>query len=199
MGSHTSNRCKFDKRNKEKTSTKKPELGGRRSMTYSQLSLSLPMRWHLFISSISSSIKQVRWIRVSEHFFYFLMSSSKTGYMFKTLTVKLVDFWLRLSCAQDRSLNLPKTLHLICAKTCCSVTKSYLTLCDTMNYSTPGSPGLHNLQSFLKFMFIESVMLSNHLLLCCPLLLLHQSFPASGSFPICRLFTSRAKILELQF
>ena len=102
--------------------------------------------------------------------------------MFKTLTVKLVDFWLRLSCAQDRSLNLPKTLHLICAKTCCSVTKSYLTLCDTMNYSTPGSPGLHNLQSFLKFMFIESVMLSNHLLLCCPLLLLPSVFPSIRVF-----------------
>ena len=34
--------------------------------------------------------------------------------------------------------------------------------------------------SFLKFMSNESVMLSNYLILCCPLLL--QSFPASGSF-----------------
>ena len=34
-------------------------------------------------------------------------------------------------------------------------------------------------QSLLKFMFIESVMPSNHLILCCPL----HSFPASGSFP----------------
>ena len=39
-------------------------------------------------------------------------------------------------------------------------------------------------QSWLKFMSIESVMLSNHLILCCPLLPLPvlQSIPASGSF-----------------
>ena len=36
----------------------------------------------------------------------------------------------------------------------------------------------------------ESVMLSNHLILCHPLLLLPQSFPASESFPVSRLFTS---------
>ena len=35
--------------------------------------------------------------------------------------------------------------------------------------------------SLLKFMSIESVMLSSHLILCCPLLL--QSFPALGFFP----------------
>ena len=31
--------------------------------------------------------------------------------------------------------------------------------------------------SLLRFMFIESVMLSNHLILCCPLLLLPSVFP----------------------
>ena len=36
--------------------------------------------------------------------------------------------------------------------------------------------------SLLKFMSIESVMLSNHLILCCFLLLLPSTFPASGSF-----------------
>ena len=33
-------------------------------------------------------------------------------------------------------------------------------------------------QSLLKFMFIESVMLSNHLILCQPLLLLPSFFPS---------------------
>ena len=42
--------------------------------------------------------------------------------------------------------------------------------------------------SLLKFMSIESVMLSSHLILCCPLLL--QSFPALGCFPVSKLFTS---------
>ena len=44
--------------------------------------------------------------------------------------------------------------------------------------------------SLLKLMFIESVTPSNHLILCCPLLLHLQSFPASGSFPMSWLFTS---------
>ena len=44
--------------------------------------------------------------------------------------------------------------------------------------------------SLLKFMSIELVMLSNHLILCCPLVLCLQSFPASGSFPVSQLFTS---------
>ena len=45
-------------------------------------------------------------------------------------------------------------------------------------------------QSLLKLMSIELVMTSNHLILCCPLYLLLQSFPESGSFPVSQLFTS---------
>ena len=41
-----------------------------------------------------------------------------------------------------------------------------------MNPSTPGLPVHHQLQSSLKLMSIESVMPSNHLILCHPLLLL---------------------------
>ena len=44
--------------------------------------------------------------------------------------------------------------------------------------------------SLLKFMSIELVMPSKHLILCHPLLLYLQSFPASGSFPVSQLFTS---------
>ena len=45
-------------------------------------------------------------------------------------------------------------------------------------------------QSLLKFMSIESVMPSNHLIHCFPLLLCPQSFPASGSSPVSQLFAS---------
>ena len=38
-------------------------------------------------------------------------------------------------------------------------------------------------QSLLKFMSIESVMLSKHLILCCPLLLLPSALPSIGVFP----------------
>ena len=55
-----------------------------------------------------------------------------------------------------------------------------------------------NSGSLLKLMFIESVMPSNHLVLCHPLLLLpsnlsqhrSKSFPASGSFPRSHFFAS---------
>ena len=45
-------------------------------------------------------------------------------------------------------------------------------------------------RSLLSFMSIELVMLSNQLILCCPFLLCLQSFPASVSFPMTKLFTS---------
>ena len=49
---------------------------------------------------------------------------------------------------------------------------------------------ISNSQSLLKLMSIESVMPSNHLILCCPLFLPPPTFPASGSFPMSQLFTS---------
>ena len=42
----------------------------------------------------------------------------------------------------------------------------------------------------LRLMYIKSVMPSNYLILCCPLLLLPSIFPASGSFPVSQFFTS---------
>ena len=53
-----------------------------------------------------------------------------------------------------------------------SADKSCLTLCDPMGCSTPGSSVLHCLQEFTQIQAIESVMLSNHSILCCSLLLL---------------------------
>ena len=52
-----------------------------------------------------------------------------------------------------------------------SVAHSCLTLCDPMNRSTPGLPSITNSWSPPKPMSIESVMPSNHLILCHPLLL----------------------------
>ena len=48
-----------------------------------------------------------------------------------------------------------------------------------MDCRMPGFPILHtNCWRLLKFIFIESVMPSNHLILCCPLLLPPQIFPS---------------------
>ena len=58
-----------------------------------------------------------------------------------------------------------------------SVTQSCPTLCDPMNHSTPGLPVHHQHRSSLKLTSIESVMPSNHLIFCHPLLLLPSVFP----------------------
>ena len=63
-----------------------------------------------------------------------------------------------------------------------SVTKSCLTLYDPMDCSTLGFPMPHISQSLPKFMSIESVMPSNHLILCALFFFCPQSFPASRSF-----------------
>ena len=56
-------------------------------------------------------------------------------------------------------------------------------------YSTPGSSVLHCIPELLKFMSIESLMLSNHLILCWPLFLLPSVFPSirvfTNEFTLC--------------
>ena len=52
-----------------------------------------------------------------------------------------------------------------------SVAQSCPTLCDPMNPSLPGLSVHHQLWSLLKLMPIKSVLSSNHLVLCRPLLL----------------------------
>ena len=71
---------------------------------------------------------------------------------------------------------------------CCLVAKSCLALHNPMDCSTLSSLSLTISQSLLKFTSFESVMPSNHLIFCCPLLILPQSFPASGSFPMSQFF-----------
>ena len=71
-------------------------------------------------------------------------------------------------------------LHAFCC--CCSVTQSCQTLCDPMDCSMPGFPVLQQLQSLFKLMSIESLMPSNRLILCRPLLLLPSVFPSIRVF-----------------
>ena len=63
-----------------------------------------------------------------------------------------------------------------------SVTQSCLTLSDPMDCSTPGLPVHHQLPELAQLLSIESVMPSNHLILCCPLLLLPSIFPSIRVF-----------------
>ena len=62
-----------------------------------------------------------------------------------------------------------------------SVAQSCPTLCNPMDCSTPGFP-ITNSQSLLKLMSIESVMPSNHLILCYPLFFPPPIFPSIRVF-----------------
>ena len=70
-----------------------------------------------------------------------------------------------------------------------SVTQPCPTLCNLFATAAhQASLSITTSQSSLSFMSIESVMPSSHLILCCPILLLPQSLPASESFPMSQLF-----------
>ena len=73
-----------------------------------------------------------------------------------------------------------------------SFAQSCLTFCDPMDYTARQQASLSttNSRSLFKPMSIKSVMPSNHLILCHLLLLLPQSFLASGSFPMSQFFAS---------
>ena len=69
--------------------------------------------------------------------------------------------------------------------------------CSVMSESLPfhglqhgASLSITNSWSLLKLMSVKLVRPSNHLILCHPLLLLPQSFPASESFPLSQFFAS---------
>ena len=78
-----------------------------------------------------------------------------------------------------------------------SVAQSCPTVWDPMDWRMPGTLSITNSRSLLKLMSIESVMSSNHLTLCRPLLLLLAMFPSI------RVFSNEsalqvAKVLEFQ-
>ena len=81
---------------------------------------------------------------------------------------------------------------------CCSLTKLCLTLCDPMECSMPGHPVHHQLLEFAQT-HVQSVMPSNHLILC------HSLFFLPSVFPGIRIFSKEsgslhelAKVLEFQ-
>ena len=63
-----------------------------------------------------------------------------------------------------------------------SVTQSCPTLCDPMNHSTPGLPIHHQLPESTQTHVHCVMMLSNHLILCHPLLFLPSIFPSIRVF-----------------
>ena len=73
-------------------------------------------------------------------------------------------------------------LFSICKFQFSSVTQLCLTLCDPMNYSTPGLPVHHQLSEFTQTHIHWVSEPSSHLILCRPLLLLPSIFPSIRVF-----------------
>ena len=94
-------------------------------------------------------------------------------------------------CQRPLKLSVMTEASVMNSSTYCSVAQSCLTLRDSMDCSIPGFPVLHHFLEFAQLMSIESVMPSNHLILCHPLLFLPSGRdPASGSFPLSWPFVS---------
>ena len=74
-----------------------------------------------------------------------------------------------------------------------SVAQSCLTLCYAMGCSMPGFPVHHHSWSLLKLMSIESVMPSNHLILC-----RHPLLPLPSVFPSIRVFSNLHSFTEIE-
>ena len=78
---------------------------------------------------------------------------------------------------------------------CCSVIESCPTLCYPWTAAHQASLSFTISQSLLKFMCIELVMLSKHLIFFIPFSFSLQSFPTSGFF-LSQLFTSRSQSIR---
>ena len=63
-----------------------------------------------------------------------------------------------------------------------SVTQQCPALCNPMDCSTPGFPVHHQLPELAQTHVHQVMMPSNHLILCCPLLLLPSTFPSIRIF-----------------
>ena len=84
-----------------------------------------------------------------------------------------------LLCYYHNSLKT-QTIALV-KQFCYLVATSCLTLCNPTGFSMPGFPVPYHFLEFAKFMSIELVMPSNHLILCC-LVLLPSIFPSIKVF-----------------
>ena len=104
--------------------------------------------------------------------------------------------YILLDCS-DRKIILIIKFYLFSRECCDSLQFSSVQLLSRIRlFVTPwttahqASLSINNSRSSPKPMFIESVMPSNHLILCLPLSSCPQSFPASGSFQMSQLFAS---------
>ena len=89
-----------------------------------------------------------------------------------SLHIHLRSYWIRVDPEEGAELPVTDSLQFS------SVAHSCPTLCDSMDCSMPGFRVHYQLLEPTKLISVVSVMPSNHLILCCPLLLLPSIFPS---------------------
>ena len=116
--------------------------------------------------------------------------------MFRAALFVIAKIWKHSKCPADEQIKMWCAcifyiLSIWISICCYSVAKSCLTLCDPMDYSTPGSSVLHHLPRVwsnswpLSQWCYLTISSSTTLFSCC-----QKSFPSSGSFPMSWLLTS---------
>ena len=111
-----------------------------------------------------------------------------------SISTYIINF-IQVYCIFWKAWKIHTSHMIIISYYCCWVTQSCLTHTQVCPYTVGHQVSLSFIvsQSLLKLMSIESMMLSNHLILCYPLLLLSQSFPASRSFQMSQPFASEGQ------
>ena len=106
------------------------------------------------------------------------------SYMMEILVLRLLLSIHYLCLYSYLNMLIDLFIHPVSYICCCScsVTKSCPTLCQPSTATHQALLSFTISWSLFKLMFIESVMLSNHLILCCPLLLLPSIFPSMSIF-----------------
>ena len=110
--------------------------------------------------------------------------------MFRPSPVPLLIFWYTDLISIVSSLK-PFSVSSLSLNFFCSVTQSCLTLCDPMDYSTPGFPVHHQLPELTQthVHWISDAIQPSHPL-SSPSPAFNWSFPASGSFQMSQFFVS---------
>ena len=111
----------------------------------------------------------------------FLLEESRINKGDPPVSLSVLHHWLRWANEEQPLMNL--WLIWRCGCVCVQSLSSVRLFVTPLTTAHQASLSFTISQSLLKLMSIESVMPSNHLILCRPLLLCPQSVPPSGSFP----------------
>ena len=126
----------------------------------------------------------------------FFFSSSVILFFLSHFLFFFLVLWIYYPTMQISAKKSAKSLMKLSLYCCCSV----LIMLDSLpphGLQLAKLPALHYPLSLLKLMSIESVMPSNHLILCCPLLLFSQISQHQDIFQRVSSSHQVAKVLEL--